>query len=296
MGPGCVRASDRPQPGASLHANELEHSEVVIEAGRSQAQYWRDLWRYRELLYFLARRDVVVRYKQAVIGAAWAVLRPTLTMLVLTLVFSYFARIPSGAVPYPILVLAGLLPWQLFQGSLAATSSSLVANAQLISKVYFPRLLVPMSVVLAGLADFAISLLVLGVLMLWYGVHPGWQVLCLPIFLMLALLAAFGSGLWFGALAVRYRDVTHIVPVLLQVGLYVSPVGYSVEIVPERFRLLYSLNPMVGVIEGFRWTLLGGQVSPDWFAMLLATILILALTLSGVWYFRKTERRFADYI
>jgi lipopolysaccharide transport system permease protein len=276
--------------------NERGHSQVVIEAGHTQAQYWRDLWRYRGLLYFLARRDVVVRYKQAVIGAAWAVLRPLLTMAVLTLVFSYVARIPSSGVPYPILVLAGLLPWQLFQGSLAATSSSLVANAPLISKVYFPRLLVPMSVVVAALADLAISLVLLGILMLGYGFHPGPEILCFPIFLGLALLAAFGSGLWFGALAVRYRDVTQIVPVLLQVGLYVSPVGYSSQAVPEAFRFIYSLNPMVGVIEGFRWTLLGGHIAPEWRVMVPASTLIGTLTLTGIWYFRKTESRFADYI
>jgi lipopolysaccharide transport system permease protein len=273
----------------------MEH-ELVIEAGHTESQYWRDLFRYRELFYFLAWRDVLVRYRQTVIGVLWAVIRPFLTMVVFVFVFGRIAKLPSDGVPYPVMVFAAMLPWQLFATSLSEGSNSLISNANLISKVYFPRLIVPASAVIVSFVDFAISLGLLGLLMTWYQVWPGIYVLSLPLFTMLALLASAGAGLWLAALNVEYRDFRYVVPFIVQFGLYLSPVGFSSSIVPERWRLLYSLNPMVGVIDGFRWAVSGGKAILYLPGLLCSTIVTAILLITGIWYFRKMERTFADVI
>lgn len=271
-------------------------TELVIEAGHTERNYWRDLFRYRELFYFLAWRDVLVRYKQTVIGILWAVLRPLLTMVVFTFVFSRIAKLPAEGVPYPVMVFAAMLPWQLFATSLTEGSGSLINNSNLISKVYFPRLIVPASSVIVSFVDFAISMVLLGVLMAFYKVWPSWSLLALPLFTVIALLASTGAGIWLAALNVKYRDFRYIVPFIVQFGLYISPVGFSSSIVPERWRLLYSLNPMVGVIEGFRWSVSGGKTPFPTQSLELSLITIALLLASGIWYFRKTERTFADVI
>ncbi len=269
---------------------------LIIEAGRTERHYWHDLWRYRELFIFLAWRDILVRYKQTVIGLAWALLRPFLTMLVFTLVFSKLAKLPSEGVPYPILVFAALLPWQFFSNAFTEAGNSLITNANLISKVYFPRLVIPASAVIVSFADFLISGIILVGLMLWYGFMPGWRLLTLPLFIFVAFAAAMGAGLWIAALNVKYRDFRYIVPFVVQFGLYVSPVGFSSTIVPKQWRLLYSLNPMVGVIDGFRWAILGGNTQLYWPGFLLSLGLVTLLLITGIFYFRKTERGFADLI
>jgi lipopolysaccharide transport system permease protein len=271
-------------------------TELIIESGRADRQYWRDLWKYRELFYFLAWRDLLVRYKQTVVGVAWSLIRPFLTMLVLTVVFGKLGKMPAGGVPYPILVFCGLLPWQFFSTALSESGSSLVSNSNLISKVYFPRLVVPASSVITSFADFLISALFLVALMVWYRWLPSPNSVVLPLFIGLTLAVSFGAGLWIAALMVEYRDFKFIVPFITQFGLYLSPVGFDSSVVPERWRLLYSLNPMVGIIDGFRWAVLGGQRSlylPGLLASIAGTVFLLA---TGVWYFRKTERNFADVI
>lgn len=271
--------------------------ELIIEPGRAEKNYWRDLWRYRELFYFLAWRDILVRYKQTVIGIAWAVVRPFLTMVVLTVVFSRIAKLPTpGAVPYALLVMAAMLPWQFFSTSLSESSNSLIGNANLISKIYFPRLIVPAGSVITSFVDFLITLVLMALMMVWYSFLPDWHLLLLPVFLALAFGAAFGAGLWLCALNVEYRDFRYIVPFIVQFGVYISPVGFSSSIVPEKWKLLYSLNPMVGIIDGFRWSLLCGQTPLDWTSVLLSCGLVVLLSLSGIWYFRKMERTFADVI
>lgn len=271
-------------------------TELVIEAGRTERQYWQDLWRYRELLYFLSWRDVLVRYKQTAIGIAWALLRPLLTMVVFTIVFGSLAKLPSDGVPYPILVFAGMLPWQFFANALSECSNSLIANTNLLSKVYFPRLIIPISAVIVSFVDFLISGLILLGLMAWYNFVPSWQIITLPLFTLIAFAAAMGAGLWLAALNVKYRDFRYIVPFIVQFGLYVSPVGFSSSIVPEQWRLLYSLNPMVGVIDGFRWAILGRSSVLNLGGFALSIALVTLLVLSGIWYFRRMERTFADVI
>jgi len=271
-------------------------TELVLEAGRTESQYWKDLWRYRELFYFLAWRDILVRYKQTAIGFAWALIRPFLTMIVFTVVFGSLAKLPSEGVPYPILVFAAMLPWQFFANALSECSNSLISNANLISKVYFPRLIVPASAVIVSFVDFMISGWILLGLMVWYNFVPSWRILTLPLFILIAFAAAIGGGLWLAALNVKYRDFRYIVPFIVQFGLYISPVGFSSSIVPEKWRLLYSLNPMVGVIDGFRWVILGGHAKLYWPGFTLSTGLVAFLVVSGAWYFRKTERTFADVI
>jgi lipopolysaccharide transport system permease protein len=271
--------------------------ELLIEAGRTERQYWRDLWRYRELLYFLAWRDVLVRYKQTAIGIAWAVLRPLLTMIVFTLVFGRLAKLPSpGGAPYPILVFAAMLPWQFFANALTECGSSILSNANLISKVYFPRLIAPASAVVVSFVDFAISGVILVALMAWYGYWPTWRILALPFFVLVAFIAALGAGLWLSALTVKYRDFRYVVPFLVQFGLYVSPVGFSSDVVPAEWRLLYAVNPMVGVIDGFRWAILAGDADIHVPGMALSLGLTVLVFVTGVWYFRKTERSFADIL
>ncbi len=271
-------------------------TELIIEAGRSERQYWQDLWRYRELFYFLAWRDILVRYKQTVIGIAWALVRPLLTMLVFTVVFGQLAKLPSSGAPYPILVFAAMLPWQFFASALSECSNSLLSNANLISKVYFPRLIVPASSIIVSFVDFLVSGMILLALMAWYNFVPGWQILTLPLFTLIAFAAAMGGGLWLAALNVKYRDFRYIVPFIVQFGLYVSPVGFSSAIVPQQWRLLYSLNPMVGVIDGFRWAILGGEFQIYWPSFALSVGLVALFFVSGIWYFRRVERTFADVI
>ncbi|OQA17655.1 MAG: Teichoic acid translocation permease protein TagG [bacterium ADurb.Bin363] len=255
-----------------------------------------DLWRYRELFYFLAWRDILVRYKQTVIGIAWSVIRPFLTMIVFTIVFGKLAKLPSEGVPYPILVFAAMLPWQFFANSLSECSNSLITNANLISKVYFPRLVIPTSAVVVSFVDFLISFVLMALLMVYYMVIPDWKILTLPIFILIAFAASMGAGLWLAAFNVKYRDFRYIVPFIVQFGLYLSPVGFSSTIVPENWRLLYSLNPMVSVIDGFRWAILGGKSFIYWPGFALSTGLVVLILLSGIWYFRKTEKTFADII
>jgi len=269
---------------------------LVIEAGRAESHYWRDIWRYRELFYFLAWRDILVRYKQTVIGILWALLRPLLTIVVFTVVFGRLANLPSDGVPYPILVCAAMLPWQFFATAFAEAGNSLVANSNLVSKVYFPRFIVPASAVVVSVVDFLISLLILIGLMLWYGVIPDWRILTLPGFLLIAFGAALGAGLWIAALNVRYRDFRFVIPFLVQMGLFISPVGFSSSIVPEQWRLLYSINPMVGVIDGFRWSVAGSEATFYWPGFVLSLALVIAVLVTGIAYFRRTERTFADVI
>lgn len=271
-------------------------SELIIEAGRTERHYWKDLWRYRELFYFLAWRDILVRYKQTVIGLAWALIRPFLTMVVFVVVFSKLAKLPSDGVPYPILVFAALLPWQFFANAFTEAGNSLISNANMISKVYFPRLVVPASAVIVSFVDFLISGIILVGLMIWYGFAPDWRIVTLPLFIVIAFAAAMGTGLWTAALNVKYRDIRYIIPFVVQFGLYVSPVGFSSAIVPEQWRLLYSLNPMVGVIDGFRWAVLGGNSQLYWPGFLLSLFLVIVILVTGIYYFRKTEKTFADVI
>jgi lipopolysaccharide transport system permease protein len=271
--------------------------ELVIEAGRTERHYWRDLFRYRELFYFLAWRDILVRYKQTVLGVAWALIRPFLTMLIFTFIFNRVAKLQSPAsVPYPLLVFAAMLPWQFFSTSLTEASTSLIGNANLISKVYFPRLIVPAGAVITSFVDFLITVGLLAVMMVWYRFLPDWHLLTLPLFVALAFGASMGAGLWLCALTVKYRDFRYVVPFIAQFGLYLSPVGFSSAMIPAKWQLIYSLNPMVAAIEGFRWALLRGQshLSSE---MLVSSVLVTAiLCSSGVWYFRKTEKTFADVI
>ena len=277
--------------------------EIVIEASRTERNYWRDLWHFRELFYFLAWRDILVRYKQTVIGIAWAVVRPLITMVVFTLIFSRVAKLTApGSAPYALMVMAGMLPWQFFATAMSESSNSLVSNSNLISKIYFPRLIVPASSVITALVDFLITLGLMAAMMVWYRYLPDWRIFLLVAFLVLAFGASFGVGLWLCTLNVKYRDFRHIVPFIVQFGMYVSPVGFSSGVVPEKWRLLYSLNPMVGIIEGFRWALLRGQLPTHWSTadlwstVLLSSGLVGLLLASGIWYFRRMERTFADVI
>ncbi len=270
---------------------------LILEPGRAERNYWSDLWHYRELFAILAWRDVAVRYKQTVIGVAWALVRPFLTMVVFTVVFGKLAKLPSdGGAPYPVLVFAGMLPWFLFSSILSEASNSLVSNANLISKVYFPRLIVPASAAVVALVDFGINLVILFGIMAWYGLMPNWQILLLPAFVVLAVLTSMGPALYITALNVKYRDFRYIIPFVVQFGLYVSPVGFSSAVVPGEWRFLYSLNPVVGLIDGFRWCILGGQSQlyvPGFLASLAVVVFFLWL---GVRYFRSTERTFADLV
>ena len=300
--------------------------DLIIAPGRAEKNYWRDLWRYRELFYFLAWRDILVRYKQTIIGVAWAVLRPLLTTIVFTVVFSKIAKMPApDGVPYALLVMAANLPWQFFATAMGEASNSLIGNANLISKIYFPRLIVPAGSVITSFVDFLITLGLMALLMFWYQFLPDWRLLLLPAFMLLAFGAAFGIGLWLCALNVEYRDFRYIVPFVVQFGFFLSPVGYSTTRVPAIWhwhgwdipaRLIYSLNPMVGVIDGFRWCLLRGNMGVAnttqttvmevaqrttetglwWPGILTSIILTSILCASGIWYFRKMERTFADVI
>ncbi len=290
------RAEVAPPPSAPTPSSPSDRL-LILEPGRAERNYWSDLWHYRELFAVLAWRDVAVRYKQTVIGIAWAVVRPLLTMIVFTIIFGRLAKLPSdGGVPYPVLVFAGMLPWFLFSSILSEASNSLVGNANLISKVYFPRLIVPASAGVVALVDVLINLVILFAIMAWYGFAPNWQIVFLPAFIVLAVLASLGPALFITALNVKYRDFRYIIPFLVQFGLYVSPVGFSSAVVPEEWRFWYSLNPVVGVIDGFRWCLLGGE-SQLYLPGFLVSLGVVAFFLwFGIRYFRRTERTFADLI
>ena len=271
--------------------------QIILEPGRTEKNYWRDLWRYRELFQVLAWRDVSVRYKQTVIGVAWAILRPFLTMVIFTVIFSRLAKLPSeGKAPYALMVFVGMLPWTFFSTALSDASNSLIGNANLISKVYFPRLIIPTATVIVGFVDLLISFGILAAMMIWYRFQPSWQIFLLPIFVLLAFLASLGPGLWITALNVKYRDFRYVIPFILQIGLYVSPVGFSSTVVPEKWRLLYSLNPLVGVIDGFRWCVLGGESHLYMPGFLMSLCVVALFVWLGVAYFRRTERSFEDMI
>lgn len=269
-------------------------SRLVIEAGKAERHYWIDIWKYRELFVFLSWRDILVRYKQTSIGVLWAVLRPLLSTLVFV-IFGSITKIPSP-VPRPILVFSAMLPWQFFASALAEASNSLVGNANMISKIYFPRLIMPASSVIVALVDLLISLAILLVMMLCYGMLPGWQMIALIPLTAIAFLAAFGAGLWLAALNVEYRDFRYVLPFIVQFGLYISPVVFPSNMVPEKWRLLYSMNPMVGVIDGYRWAVTGVSQFFYWPGFIVSVALVVLLAVSGIWYFRKTERAFADVI
>jgi lipopolysaccharide transport system permease protein len=270
---------------------------VVLEPGRAERNYWSDLWRYRELFVILAWRDIAVRYKQTVIGVAWALVRPFLTMVIFTVIFGQLANLPSdGTAPYPVLVFAGMLPWFLFSSILSEASNSLVGNANLVGKVYFPRITIPLSSAVVAVVDFTINLALLFVIMVWFDFLPNWQIVFLPFFVMLAILASLGPALFITALNVKYRDFRYIIPFIVQFGLYVSPVGFSSAVVPEKWRFWYSLNPVVGVIDGFRWCLLGGESALYMPGFLLSLGIVALLLWLGVAYFRRTESTFADLI
>jgi lipopolysaccharide transport system permease protein len=270
---------------------------VIIEAGRSERHYWLDVWRYRELFQVLAWRDLSVRYKQTVIGVLWALIRPFLTMVIFTIVFGRIAKLPAeGDAPYALMVFAGILPWTFFSTGLSEASNSLINNTSLISKVYFPRLIMPVATIVVAFVDFLISFCILLALMAWYHFAPDWRILVLPCFVLLAFFASVGPALWITALNVKYRDFRYVIPFIVQLGLYVSPVGFSSGVIPERWRLIYSLNPMVGVIDGFRWCLLRGE-SPIYLPGLFASIFVITFFLwFGVRQFRKAEKSFADLI
>ena len=282
---------------APLPKGRISRMELILAPGRAEKNYWGDLWRYRELFLILVWRDLAVRYKQTVVGVAWAVIRPLMTVAVFTVLFGKVAQLRApGTVPYALLVCAGALPWQFFSSALSEASNSLVSSAPLISKVYFPRLLIPAGAVMTGLVDLLLSFGVLLGLFVWTRFCPDWRLLTLPLFLLLAAGAALGAGLWLCALTVRYRDFRYIVPFILQFGFFISPVGIDSALIPEKWRLLYSLNPMVGVIDGFRWALLRGE-SALYLPGLVASVAFTAvLGVGGLWYFRRVERTFADVI
>jgi lipopolysaccharide transport system permease protein len=278
------------------HAQASPHNFICIEPSKGWFSLkLGELWTYRELLYFLVWRDVKVRYKQTAIGAAWAILQPFMTMVIFSMVFRKFANVPSDGLPYSVFAYTALLPWTLFSGALTRASTSIVGQASVISKVYFPRLIVPLAATISGVLDFAVAFLLLIAMMIWYGILPGWEILSLPLFLLLALTTALSVGLWLSALNVKYRDVTHAVPFLVQIWLFASPIAYPVSLVPEHLRSFYSLNPLVGVIEGFRWALLG-RGSPDFGLIAISASVVAALLLTGVVYFKRMERTFADVV
>ena len=275
----------------------MQENITILEPGRAEKNYWLDLWRYRELFFILAWRDVAVRYKQTIIGIAWAILRPFLTMVVFTVVFGRLAKLPSeGHAPYALMVFAAMLPWNLFSSSLSEASNSLIGNANLISKVYFPRLIIPTATLVTAFIDFLISFVILIGMMVYYKFVPSWHILLLPFFVILALLVSLGPGLWITALNVKYRDFRYVIPFLVQFGLFVSPVGFSSSVVPEKWRFFYNLNPMVGVIDGFRWCILDGKSEIYWSGFLLSSIIIALFLWLGIYQFRKTEKTFADLI
>lgn len=279
-------------------SNKTKHDNgewsLVIEPGRLQKNYWKDLWRYRELFYILSKRDIKVRYKQTVIGAAWSIIRPLLTTIIFSFVFGRIAKLPYNGAPYSLMVFAGMLPWQFFSNALSESSNSLIGNANLITKVYFPRMIIPASSVITSLVDLSISFLILVGMFIWYGYMPSIQIIFLPVFILFAFACSFGVGLYLTAINVKYRDFRYIIPFIIQFGLYITPVGFSSSVIDEKYRLLYSLNPMVGVIDGFRWCILGDAI--HWQSFAFSIIITILFVLLGLFYFRKVERSFADNI
>ena len=276
--------------------NNPDDDFLIIEAGKAEKHYWADLWRYRELFYFLSWRDILVRYKQTVIGIAWSVIRPLLTMIVFTIVFGKLAKLPSGGAPYPVLVFTAILPWQYFANALSEASNSLISNQNMISKIYFPRIIMPTSTIIVALTDFLISFVLLGITMAVYRFVPSWKIVFMPLFLLLATILSLGMGYLFSALNVKYRDFRYVIPFIVQFGMYISPVGFSSDIVPIRYRFWYSLNPMVGVIDGFRWSIIGKGAAIYWPGFILSIVITILIIIWGFWYFRKTEKTFADRI
>ena len=283
-----------------LKFNEMKndkHYDLIIKPNSKSSRYWKDIYEFRELFYTLSWKDIKVKYKQTVIGLAWSFIRPFLTMIVFTFIFGNVAKLPSeGDAPYALMVFAALLPWQFFSGALSEASTSLISNANLISKVYFPRMIIPISAVITTFVDFLISIFILIVLMVYYQFIPPFQILLLPIFMFLVFLTSFGAGLFFSALNVKYRDFRYVIPFIVQMGLYISPVGFSSSIVPEKFELLYSLNPMVGVIDGFRWCILGGESNLNFQSLFFSLIITFFILIMSINYFRKEEKSFADHI
>lgn len=277
--------------GHVRHAHEL-----ILEPRGKARHVWRELWQYKELFFFLAWRDILVLYKQTAIGVAWSVLRPFLTMVVFTVVFGRIAKLPSGNVPYPLLVYAAMLPWHFFSNTLSQSANSLILNVNLVSKVYFPRIIIPSTALVVSLIDFLISFAIFIGMMIWYAFVPTWKLLALPGLLLIAALTSLGAGYWVSALNVKFRDFRYVVPFFIQFGLYISPVGFSSDVVPARWRLLYSLNPMVGVIDGFRWALLGRDVPIYWPGFALSVGLAVGLFAFGSWFFMRLERELADVI
>lgn len=279
----------------TISGNDNEQWDLVIEPGRAEKNYWKDLWRYRELFYILSWRDIKVRYKQTVVGAAWSIIRPLLTTIIFTIVFSRIAKLDNpGTAPYMLMVFAGMLPWQFFSNALSESSGSLVGNANLITKVYFPRMIIPASSVITSLVDFAISFVILLGMFIWFRFIPSWHIVFLPFFVLLAFLCAFGVGLYLTAVNVKYRDFRYIIPFIIQFGLYITPVGFSSFVINEKWRMLYSLNPMVGVIDGFRWCILGDPM--HWRSFLVSIVITIFFLWAGIYYFRKMEKSFADNI
>lgn len=270
--------------------------ELIIEPSKSVKNQWHELWQYRDLFYFLAWRDILVRYKQTTIGVAWSVLRPLLTMIVFTIIFGRIAKLPSENIPYPLLVFSAMIPWQFFSNTFSEASNSLIRNTQLISKVYFPRIIIPTTAMVVSMIDFAISFMILMLLMLFYGVMPDIKIFLLPFFLLLSISASLGAGYIIAALNVKFRDFRYVVPFIIQFGLYISPVGFSSSVVPEQWRIIYSINPMVGVVEGFRWILLGKDIPFYWPGFIISVGLSFFLLVAGILYFNNMERNFADII
>jgi lipopolysaccharide transport system permease protein len=279
----------------SQNIEKQENWDLILKAGSSEKNYWKDLWRFRELFYILSWRDIKVRYKQTVLGAAWSIIRPLLTTIVFTVVFNKIAKLQNpGNAPYALMVFAGMLPWQFFSNALSESSNSLIGNANLITKVYFPRMIIPASSVITSMVDFAISFLILVAMCCWYQYLPSWHIIFLPLFILIAFFCAFGVGLYLTAVNVKYRDFRYIIPFIIQFGLYITPVGFSSSVVGERWKFLYSLNPMVGVIDGFRWCILGDSMSISSLLISLTTTLLFLIL--GLFYFRKMEKTFADNI
>ncbi len=274
-----------------------ETDQIIITSNTSEKNYWNDLWRFRDLFYILSWRDIKVRYKQTVLGVTWSIIRPLLSMFVFTVVFGTIAKLPSeGAAPYAILVYAAMLPWQFFSNALSESSGSLIGNANLISKVYFPRLIIPTASVITSFIDFLISFIILIGLMVYYQYPPSWNILFLPFFVFIAFLASIGPGLWLSAMNLKYRDFRYIVPFIIQFGLYISPVGFSSNIVPNKWKFLYSINPMVGVIDGFRWCILGGDININLEGFVISMSIVVLFLWIGISQFRKMEKNFADLI
>jgi len=274
----------------------MKTGQIIIEAGKTEKQYFSDLWSYRELFFFLAWRDFLVRYKQTAFGVTWAVLRPFLTMVVFSFIFGRIAKFPSNGVPYPILVYTAMLPWYFFSQAFGDSSNSLIAGQNMMAKIYFPRIIMPISAIIVAMVDFAISFLILIGLLIYFQYQPQWTIIFLPFFLLIAFGAAMGAGIFVAALNVKYRDFRYIVPFIIQFGLYISPVGFSSRVIPEKWQILYYLNPMVGVIEGFRWCILGGANTLNAAALIISLLVTTVFIVIGIYYFRKTERSFVDII